>query len=760
MRTVKTLFAGLGAALLLWAPALAAERTLVRTPAEYKQAAKTLQPGDVIVLANGEWRDFQVLLRGKGTAQQPVQLTVQEKGKVLLTGQSNLRLEGEHLLVSGLVFTRGHTPTGEVISFRGEKGAVANNSRVTEVVIDRFNKPVRTESDHWVAIYGAGNRFDHSHIAGKGNQGATLVVIRDPKFGLENRARIDHNYFGPRPSLGSNGGETIRVGTSHESLSNSYTVVEDNYFDRCDGEAEIISIKSGGNIVRRNVFFESQGSLTLRHGNGNRVEDNVFLGNGKEHTGGVRVINRDQVVRNNYMEALGGSGFTSALTVMNGVPNSSINRYHQVANAVIENNSIIESDPIHLAAGADAERSARPITSRFARNLIANKATKDIFRIEDDVTGIAFAANVQSPVAQPRLTAGFQRRPIQLRRAANGLLYPVGAGLEDVGVSRTLKPIAKQETGVAWYPKARPEARLGSGKTVQVRPGEDTLTAAIKAAAPGDVLSLAPGRYAVDEILVVDKPLSLVGPAHRRGERPWQTPVEISFSRPTLFQIEEGGSLRLARVGISGKGAPDAAGNAVIRTSNKTMIGAYELLIEQSRIGDMTVNNAFHVLATSKGTLASRVVLKDSLFENISGSVLKTDSETDNLGLYNADQVEITGSEFRKVDGEVAALVRGGTDESTFGPRFLMKDTLVHSTGRSSRNTSGASVRLHGVQYATIQGARFVDSAPIKVTHTVGEPATEISGNNFQGTPAPVIDELIFKGPHRAKLAANQVLPQ
>ncbi len=31
-----------------------------------------------------------------------------------------------------------------------------------------------------------------------------------------------------------------------------------------DGEVEIISNRSGGNVYRRNVFFESRGTLTLR----------------------------------------------------------------------------------------------------------------------------------------------------------------------------------------------------------------------------------------------------------------------------------------------------------------------------------------------------------------------------------------------------------------------------------------------------------------------------------------------------------------
>src|SRR3546814_2638704 len=85
----------------------------------------------------------------------------------------------------------------------------------------------------------------------KTNAGVTLAVIRRDGDPLDNGHRIDHNYFGPRPPLGSNGGETIRIGTSEESLSDSHTIVERNIFDRTSGEVEIVSVKSGGNIVDR-----------------------------------------------------------------------------------------------------------------------------------------------------------------------------------------------------------------------------------------------------------------------------------------------------------------------------------------------------------------------------------------------------------------------------------------------------------------------------------------------------------------------------
>ncbi|MDC6636593.1 hypothetical protein OEZ81_27000, partial [Leclercia adecarboxylata] len=86
----------------------------------------------------------------------------------------------------------------------------------------------------------------------------------------------------------------MRIGTSHDSQSDSRTVVENNWFEQCDGEVEIVSNKSGGNIYRGNVFQDSRGSLVLRHGHGNRVERNVFLGHGKAHTGGGRWMQRHQ----------------------------------------------------------------------------------------------------------------------------------------------------------------------------------------------------------------------------------------------------------------------------------------------------------------------------------------------------------------------------------------------------------------------------------------------------------------------------------
>ena len=699
------------AAGLFWAGAATAQTTtLVATPAEYQRVLRDVKPGDVIVLKDGVWRDFQILFEAEGRAGQPITLTAQTPGGVVLSGQSNLRLAGRQLVVSNLIFRDGWSPTGEVVSFRRSKEHRAVDSRVTGLVIDGYNKPDRATSDNWVALYGHDNRFDHNHLTGKNNVGTTLVVVRDEQQGLDNRHLIDHNYFGPRPNLGSNGGETLRVGTSADSLSASNTVVENNWFEGADGEVEIVSNKSGGNTYRGNVFFHSRGSMVLRHGDGNLVENNVFLGGGKPHTGGIRVINRHQTVRNNYMEGITGDGFTAALSVMHGVPDSPINRYHQVVGAVIENNTIIDARSLFLGAGMDAERSAPPIDSRFARNLIVSSDGHDPMRRLGDLSGVIFADNVQAA-----------QRDIALVRGANGLLVPETS--QGAGVSPDLTMIPREATGVAWYPKDVQVVRLDQGVEIAVGPSEGALEAAVAAVRPGDVLVLAPGRYSVDRTLTVGAPLTV------RGSD--QGGVEIVFSRPSLFEVAKGGSLKLASLLVTGVDAPDETGNAVIRVAPGSSAANFDLVLESVEVRDLTVNRGFGVIALGKGVMADRVLLRDVRVDNITGSVISAAAETDNRGTYNAELVQIEGGAFSRIGGAVVDLYRGGTDESTFGPRLVVKGASFERVGSAER----PSILMRGVQHAELVGNTLTDSGAISFSHRVGEPVLAVAGNRLVRTP-------------------------
>ena len=726
-------------------PAQAAEY-LVSTQAAYKQAVKKVGPGDTIKLANKVWRDFEILFTGEGKPGNPIRLTAETKGKVILSGQSNLRLGGSYLEVSGLVFKDGYTPTQEVISFRKNKKLLANNSRVTQTVIDNFNQPERQEADFWVIMYGKNNRFDHNHLVGKRNKGVTMAVRMKTLASRENNHRIDHNYFGPRPILGSNGGETLRIGTSHYSRSDSNTIVENNYFDRCDGELEIISSKSGGNIIRNNTFDRSRGTLTMRHGNNTLVEGNVFFGGNEDHTGGIRVINGGQIVRNNYMQDVKGTRFGGALVVMNGVPNSPINRYDRVRDAVIENNTLVNSDNIQLAAGSDEERSAVPLDSTFKNNLIAHDKNIDVFTVYDDVSGIDFADNIVSGGPKPDFAEGFVAQKLELTKGANGLLYPANGN--KVGVSRDLKPTTKEETGVNWYPKSEPIIPFASGKTIKVKPVAGALMAAVKKAGAGDVLELAPGNYTATKFIRIDKPLTI------KGVRK----VNISFERSALFEVFDGGSLQLINLNISGVDSPDYKGNAVIRTSPYAMLVNYRLELIDSNFVDLDVNQSFNVIAAAKGTFADNILIKNSKFSDVSGAIVRLDREDDDYGIYNAEYLTITNSRFENVQGDIVDYYRGGRDESTFGPHFVMSRSVIENVGHGKTNKSASSLYLHGVQVTNMSRNRFINSKPFLINHTVGEPKTRIERNRFQKTEAPRVYELNSGLPPTAIIENNRGL--
>lgn len=366
----------------------------VSTIVEFESAVKHLVPGDKIILQNGIWENVNLHFKGNGTKEHPIILTAETDGEVIISGDSSLKLAGQYLVVKGLWFKNGYTKEKAVISFRVNSKEYAINSRVTNTAITHYNPEDPFKQYFYLELWGRDNVVDFNHFEGKTNEGPTLVVWLAGEAHHNNKHLIKNNYFGNRPALGKNGGETIRIGTSHNSMYSSQTVVEENVFYQCNGESEIISNKSHDNIFRKNLFQESQGSLTLRHGNGALVENNVFKGNGKKHTGGVRIINEGHIVRNNLFMGLRGSGSKGSLVIMNGVPNSPLNRYHQVKNAWVLNNTFIDSSPIQFGAGSDKERTLPPKESYFFNNLIINPWGNDVIENHDDISGIKFQNNL------------------------------------------------------------------------------------------------------------------------------------------------------------------------------------------------------------------------------------------------------------------------------------------------------------------------------------------------------------------------------
>jgi poly(beta-D-mannuronate) lyase len=349
----------------------AAADVLVHDPREFDAAVAVAGPDDAIVLADGTWRDASLLFTGEGRQGQPITLRAQTPGKVVLTGESRLQIAGGYLVVDGLVF-RGPCGEDDLVAFRRSSKQLAHDCRLTNCAFVDASPAEKKRETKWISLYGARHRVDHCSLRGKTNVGTTLVVwVGDEP----NEHRIDHNYFGPRPELKKNGGETIRVGTSDVSMNASRTVVESNCFEECNGEIEIVSNKSCENVYQHNTFLRCAGALTLRHGNRCLVAGNFFLGEHAKRTGGVRIIGEDHRAVNNYFAALEGDDGRAALSMMAGVPDSPLNGYFQVQRAVVAFNTLVDCKH-NLVVGLcdkDADNRLPPIDCTFANNLVVGR---------------------------------------------------------------------------------------------------------------------------------------------------------------------------------------------------------------------------------------------------------------------------------------------------------------------------------------------------------------------------------------------------
>ena len=698
---------------------------LVQDVGEFHQAVANALPGNVIEMASGEWNNVELLFDARGTEERPVTLTVQKKGGVVIQGESNLRIAGEYLVVEGLVFKNGNTPTNEVISFRKDKGKYASHCRLTECVIDNFNNKERFETETWVAMYGRHNRVDHCYFTDKRNHGVTLTIRLVDSLCRKNHHRIDHNFFGYRQNLGANGGETLRVGTSHYSLTQSNTVVENNYFFHCDGEHEIISSKSCGHIYKTNTFFECRGTLTYRHGNDNLSEGNFFFGNGKEHTGGIRIINKRNKAINNYFYDLKGYRFRGALVIMNGVPNSPINRYHQVEGGEFLNNSFINCDHVQLCAGSDEERSLTPIDSRVSKNLFYHNEATEIFTVYDDISGIKFSENYIHNSLIPLDVTGMESVEMEVKPNDFGVYVPVSTLPEGIGCTQDKPEATPENTGVSWYPVVDKELAFDQGRRIHVEPGLNTLYDAIEESASGDLLLLeAGGEYRVNKNISITHPLSIQSAG--AGDLP-----VLKSGKPRMFTIENGGSLKLKGLEIDGRYSPDRGGNSIVSTSKYSMNRNYKLVVEDCSVTNLDINHTFDFLKVYKNTFADSIVFRNCDFTNVTGNVMALDKETDARGIYNAEYIILDSSTFQDIQGAVLVLLRGGTDESTFGPTLRISDCTFHNVGKGKRNQTGAALYIHGSQVTSISGSLFAGSRALELYLTNGEPITRIIDCKF-----------------------------
>jgi poly(beta-D-mannuronate) lyase len=371
-------------------------------------AVANAKPGDCIVAANGSYAGTTIKV--KATADHPVVVRAASRGRAVFTSRLQLT-DASYVTVEGFDYT-------------GPANVIIDSSDHCRISRSHF----KLDGGTFVSVKGDSdrNRIDHSDFGPLVNNGHLLNPT-----GLSTRTRIDHNHFHDVASAGGNGRETVSLGCCGATYDYHRTgnVVENNLFESCDGENEMIGIKSSNNTVRHNTIRRSRGYISLRAGRGNRIYGNYILGEGKAGTGGIRVFEDDHVIYNNYVDTE-----ETPFVMSNGDPPGG-------AHAAVERVTVVYNT--FVAHGAQvkvggAGHAVPPSASVFSNNLLFGADKVMLEANPADVTyrgNIAFrttpgSIGVDKPsdqfrVVNPRLTsAGGVLRP-----SASSPVVDAGTGM-------------------------------------------------------------------------------------------------------------------------------------------------------------------------------------------------------------------------------------------------------------------------------------------------------------------------------------------
>ncbi len=330
--------------------------------------------GDVIILANGIYdTDERIDFVGNGTVDNPIIFRAESPGGVKFTGGLQMNIGGDYVVVDGFHW-KGGFGASNFIQFRNGTD-YANYSTIQNCAIDGLaihpddimddieNNSITKH--RWIVLYGTYNTVINCSFMNKESAGA--LVLAEYEYNAEDDPcatvghTISNNYFYKYAKVDddlSNSGdsETIRIGTSEYQNVNSNATVSNNYFVEADGENEIITNKSKGNIYTNNTFRRCRGSLVLRHGSNATVDGNYFLGEDVDGTGGIRITDSDHTITNNYIQdcitVASQAKWNNGVTFLGGGDNAAVacssssvsNGYQKSENINLSNNSIVNTN--------------------------------------------------------------------------------------------------------------------------------------------------------------------------------------------------------------------------------------------------------------------------------------------------------------------------------------------------------------------------------------------------------------------------------
>lgn len=379
---------------------------------ELQEAVAEAVAGTTVLLKNGQYHE-PCVLKGKGSKGQPIVVRAETMDRVEF--QNRITLEGGHLSLIGFRFS-------------GKGGIDVKNGTGCRISRCHMNN---LEGGQWLKVDSRSRNVEIDHCLFEKKENNRLMekgcqLLRVDQTNTNESHHIHHNHFRDIPKgKNGNGYETIQLITvgnpKDPKIGETGNLIESNLFERCDGESEIISVKSNGNLLRGNTFSHCRGELVLRHGHRNVVNGNWFLGG----SGGVRVQGQDQVVVNNYFDRITGSG----LAMMDGTADG---LYMRVERALVAHNTFVNcgrSFHIGLNHSSHPDGSV-PRACTIANNIFHQEMDAKIglitFVKNQEPEEWTWQGNIYQGVLGIAPRGGLQQSSAFLKSGAAQLLLPTG----------------------------------------------------------------------------------------------------------------------------------------------------------------------------------------------------------------------------------------------------------------------------------------------------------------------------------------------
>ncbi|MCY3594985.1 MAG: DUF5123 domain-containing protein [Bacteroidetes bacterium] len=242
------------------------------------------------------------------------------------------------------------------------------------------------------------------------------------------------------------------------------------------------------------------------------------------------------------------------------------------------------------------------------------------------------------------------------------------------------------------------------GSTIQVAAGQNTLSDAVDAAEPGDIIELTDsgGEYLNDDRMDITIPLTIRAAAGL-DERPVIKNNEADESTRVVFEVLN--SLHLDGIEIDGQAGTDFNAKYLLRVRGD-VDSSTVIKVTDSYLHDVVAGSDGNFLRQYPGTFADSIIFRNSILSGSGKEGIRTKDEETDSGLFNVKYFEVSNTTMANTRASAIYIYSGDTDPATPEPEVIVDHLTCHNCGHSN----GRAIYPRGVQTARITNSIIANS--------------------------------------------------